>query len=70
MKKIAIIGTGISGLSAAYKLKDDYDVYLYEAGDYIGGHTNTLEVKEKDKILNIDTGSSFLMIGLIRNSLN
>jgi uncharacterized protein len=56
MKKIAIIGTGISGLSAAYKLKDDYDVHLFEAGNYIGGHTNTLEVKENDKTLNIDTG--------------
>ncbi|WDE98996.1 FAD-dependent oxidoreductase [Lentisphaera profundi] len=56
MKKVAIIGTGISGLSAAYKLKDDYDVHLFEAGNYIGGHTNTLEVKENNKTLNIDTG--------------
>ena len=56
MKKIAIIGTGISGLSAAYKLHGDYDVHLFEAGNYIGGHTNTLEVKENDKTLNIDTG--------------
>lgn len=56
MKKIAIIGSGIAGLSTAYKLHNDYEVHVFEAGHYIGGHTNTIEVKESDQTLNIDTG--------------
>lgn len=55
-KKLAVIGTGIAGMSAAYFLKDDYDITIYEKKDYIGGHTNTVYVKEDDKDLPIDTG--------------
>lgn len=43
-KKIAIIGSGISGLAAAHALNDYAEVTLYEAGSYFGGHTNTVEV--------------------------
>lgn len=56
MKKIAIIGTGISALTTAYKLQQDYEVHLYDKATYIGGHTNTIKVPEGDKELAIDTG--------------
>lgn len=55
MKKIAIIGSGISGLVAAYTLQKKYDVTLFEANDYLGGHTATVDV-ELDKWYAIDTG--------------
>ena len=45
MKKVAVIGSGISGTSAAFYLnKLGYDVYLFESGSYFGGHTNTIDV--------------------------
>ena len=43
---IAIVGLGISGLGCAHFLKDDAELTLYEANDYIGGHTNTVTVTE------------------------
>ena len=55
-QKIAIIGSGISSLTSAYILSREHDVYIFEQNDYIGGHTHTHEVKDKDKILNIDSG--------------
>ena len=56
-KKIAIVGSGISGMTSAYHLNKDYDVTIYEAADYIGGHTNTIEVDDPDLgKINIDTG--------------
>jgi predicted NAD/FAD-binding protein len=42
--KIAIIGSGISGLGAAHALRDQADITLYEAGDYYGGHTHTVDL--------------------------
>ena len=42
--RIAIIGTGISGLTAAYLLSEDHEVVVFEANDYVGGHTNTVDV--------------------------
>lgn len=54
--KIAIVGTGISGLTAAYLLHRDHDIHVFEANDYIGGHTNTIEVKENNRIIPVDTG--------------
>ncbi len=53
---IAIIGLGISGLGCAHFLKDHAQLTLYEANDYIGGHTNTVTVKEGEKDIPIDTG--------------
>ena len=41
--KIAIIGGGISGLSAAYFLSKKYDISLYESKNYLGGHAITLK---------------------------
>jgi predicted NAD/FAD-binding protein len=54
--KLAIIGTGIAGMSAAYFLKDDYDITVYEKNGYIGGHTNTVVVDEEGTDIPIDTG--------------
>ncbi len=53
---IAIVGLGISGLGCAHFLKNDAELTLYEANDYIGGHTNTVTVKEGNRDIPIDTG--------------
>lgn len=42
--KVAVIGSGISGLAAAHRLRGQARVTLYEAGDYFGGHTHTVDV--------------------------
>ncbi len=55
-EKIAIIGSGISGLSAAYLLSKKYDVHLYEKNKRLGGHTRTLYVDDSFKKIPIDTG--------------
>ena len=54
--KIAIIGAGISGLTAAYRLSLSQDITLFEANDYLGGHTNTVEVDLGGERQVIDTG--------------
>jgi predicted NAD/FAD-binding protein len=56
MKKLGIIGTGIAGMSAAYFLKDDYDITIFEKNDYVGGHTNTINVNDGIKDCPTDTG--------------
>jgi len=54
--KIAIIGGGISGLVSAYLLNGDHEITVFEANDYIGGHTHTVEVERAGKRYNVDTG--------------
>ena len=54
-KKIAIIGSGISGISASYFLSSKYEVQLYEKNNYLGGHTRTINIST-DNNLPIDTG--------------
>lgn len=54
--KIAIIGSGISGLTAAYLLHSDHDIEVFEAGDYIGGHTHTIDVHMNGRDYAVDTG--------------
>ena len=54
--KIAIIGGGISGLTAAYRLSPFHDVVLFEANDYLGGHTHTVDVEWGGERHAIDTG--------------
>ena len=54
--RIAIIGTGISGLTAAHLLSEDHEVVVYEANDYVGGHTNTAEVSMNGSKYAVDTG--------------
>ena len=56
MKKIAIVGTGISGLVSAYLLNRDHDIQVFEANDYIGGHTATVDVEVDGRSWAIDTG--------------
>ena len=54
--KIAVIGSGISGMTAAYLLSEDHEVVLFEANDYIGGHTNTADVTLNGRQYPVDTG--------------
>ena len=54
--KIAIIGSGISGLTAAYLLNRNHDVTIFEANDYIGGHTHTHKINIDGKNYSVDTG--------------
>lgn len=54
--KIAIIGSGISGLTAAHLLHARHDLTVYEAGDYIGGHAHTVDVEFAGERQAIDTG--------------
>ncbi|HWV14505.1 MAG TPA: FAD-dependent oxidoreductase [Cellvibrio sp.] len=55
-KKIAIIGTGISGLGAASLLHPYHDIRVYEKNNYIGGHSRTVEAKTSDGAIPVDTG--------------
>lgn len=55
-KRIAIIGTGISGASAAWVLNQDHDVTVYESAARPGGHTATVDVKWGSDTIPVDTG--------------
>ncbi len=54
--KIAIIGAGISGLTAAWLLMKSHDIVIYEANDYAGGHTHTIDVQAEGTCYAVDTG--------------
>jgi len=54
--KVAVVGTGISGLAAAHGLCKDHEVTVFEAAEWVGGHTNTVDVDGPDGELAIDTG--------------
>jgi predicted NAD/FAD-binding protein len=54
--KIAIIGGGISGLVCAFLLNEEHEIVLFEANDYIGGHTHTIEVHSDTGRYQVDTG--------------
>ena len=56
MAKIAVVGSGISGLTCAYLLRNQHDVTLFEANDYPGGHTHTHEIEVEGKSVHVDTG--------------
>ena len=54
--KIAVIGTGISGMSAAYFLSQKHEVSVFEKEGYVGGHSRTLTFQEDSKEISVDTG--------------
>ena len=54
--KVAIIGSGIAGLTAAHRLARDHDITVFEAGGHVGGHTNTIDVHTPAGDWAIDTG--------------
>ena len=54
--KIAIIGTGISGMVAAWYLQQRHSITVFEANDYIGGHTHTVPIEKEGRSYAIDTG--------------
>ncbi|MBS1173581.1 MAG: NAD/FAD-binding protein, partial [Proteobacteria bacterium] len=56
MKKIAVVGSGISGLAAAWLLARKHQVTLYEAQRHLGGHTNTVDVTVEGRTFPVDTG--------------
>jgi predicted NAD/FAD-binding protein len=56
VSKIAIVGAGVSGLTAAHLLHKAHEVTVFEANDYAGGHTNTVRVDTADETHHVDTG--------------
>jgi len=54
--KIAVIGSGISGLSAAYYLSKKHSVDLFEKEDHFGGHAHTVDLVLEDKKISVDIG--------------
>ncbi|MED5416909.1 MAG: FAD-dependent oxidoreductase, partial [Candidatus Latescibacterota bacterium] len=55
-KRVAVVGTGIAGLTAAYLLRRQHRVTVFEAADYVGGHTNTVGVDVDSGRWDVDTG--------------
>ncbi|MFN7924461.1 MAG: FAD-dependent oxidoreductase [Bryobacteraceae bacterium] len=54
--RIAIIGGGISGLVCAHLLHGKHDITVFEGGEYLGGHTNTIDVDWQGDRQSVDTG--------------
>ena len=54
--RIAVIGAGISGLASAWRLSRTHDVTLFEANDYLGGHTHTHEIDLPGRRYAVDSG--------------
>lgn len=54
--KVAVIGSGVSGLSAAWLLSGNHEVTLFEQCDYAGGHSNTVEAPGAEGAIAVDTG--------------
>lgn len=54
--KIAVIGAGVSGLTAAYLLRNEHQVSVFEKDEHAGGHTLTLDVEQDGRDYRVDTG--------------
>jgi predicted NAD/FAD-binding protein len=54
--RIAIVGSGIAGLTVAYLLSRRHEITVFEAEDRVGGHTNTVEVADNGRTVAVDTG--------------
>ncbi|MFT6980147.1 MAG: putative NAD/FAD-binding protein [Marinobacter psychrophilus] len=55
-QRIAVIGAGVSGLTAAWLLAEHHDIEIFEAADYAGGHTNTEQVSSGGRFWPVNTG--------------
>jgi len=55
-QKIAVVGSGIAGLTSAYLLSRHHEVTLFEANDYLGGHTHTKQIEHNGKRYPVNTG--------------
>lgn len=64
MKRIAIIGSGISGLGAAYALKETADITVFEANERAGGHAHTMDIDYDGTPISVDVGF------IVYNALN
>ncbi|KAH9908000.1 amine oxidase [Xylariomycetidae sp. FL2044] len=70
-KKVAIVGSGSAGIGALWALnRTHHDVYLYEAADRLGGHTNTVEWKKGKFSTLVDTGFIVLNTATYPNFIN
>jgi len=54
--RIAVVGAGVAGLHAAWRLSREHEVTVYEANDYLGGHTHTVDVERHGRTWAVDTG--------------
>ena len=54
--KVAVVGTGIAGNVAAYKLRAEHDITVFESADRVGGHTHTVDVEWGGTRYSVDTG--------------
>ncbi|MCM2311223.1 MAG: FAD-dependent oxidoreductase [Steroidobacteraceae bacterium] len=54
--RVAVVGAGVAGLHAAWRLAREHEVTLYEAADYPGGHTATVDVEWQGRTYGVDTG--------------
>lgn len=54
--RIAVVGAGVSGLGAAWALRDTHDVTIFEKRDRLGGHANTVTIDYDGKAIDVDTG--------------
>jgi predicted NAD/FAD-binding protein len=56
-ESVAVVGGGVAGIVSSYLLQKKFNVSIYEANDYLGGHTNTIAIPDgKDEGLGVDTG--------------
>lgn len=68
-KKVAVVGSGSAGIAALWALNRTYhDVYLYEAEDRLGGHTNTVQWNKGKYSTAVDTGFTVLNMATYRES--
>jgi predicted NAD/FAD-binding protein len=56
MRRVAVVGSGISGLAAAHRLAGHAEVTLFESGDWFGGHTHTVDMTLDGVTHGVDTG--------------
>lgn len=57
-KRVAIVGAGVAGLAASWALNEfsNHEIVLFEANDYVGGHTNTVTFERNGSTTPVDSG--------------